>query len=54
MAPKSFLLTDAVSDYLLAHEDPLDEIEQSLIETTKALGGVSGMQIQIAMHRTST
>ena len=45
MAPKSFLLTDAVSDYLLAHQDPLDEIEQSLIETTKALGGVSGMQI---------
>jgi len=45
MAPKSFLLTDAVSDYLLAHQDSLDEIEQSLIETTKALGGVSGMQI---------
>lgn len=45
MAPKSFLLTDAVSDYLLAHAAPLDAVERSLIEATAALGAAAGMQI---------
>ncbi|HVV37401.1 MAG TPA: O-methyltransferase [Acidimicrobiales bacterium] len=45
MAPRSFLLTDELHAYLLAHMAPLDEVAQSLIDATVALGGVSGMQI---------
>jgi len=45
MSPKSFLLSEALSDYLLDHAAPLDAVERSLIERTAALGGVSGMQI---------
>ena len=45
MAPRSFLLSDELHGYLLAHAAPVDEIAQSLIDATAALGGVSGMQI---------
>jgi caffeoyl-CoA O-methyltransferase len=45
MAPRSFLLSDELHAYLLAHAAPVDEVAQSLIDATAALGGVSGMQI---------
>jgi predicted O-methyltransferase YrrM len=45
MAPRSFLLSDELHKYLIAHAAPVDEIAQSLIDATAALGGVSGMQI---------
>ncbi|HVT75783.1 MAG TPA: O-methyltransferase [Acidimicrobiales bacterium] len=45
MAPRSFLLTDELHAYLLAHMAPVDDVAQSLIDATVALGGVSGMQI---------
>jgi caffeoyl-CoA O-methyltransferase len=45
MAPRSFLLSDELHAYLLGHAAPVDEIAQSLIDSTAALGGVSGMQI---------
>jgi caffeoyl-CoA O-methyltransferase len=45
MAPKSFFLTEAAHDYLLAHGTPPDDIQRELIEETSRLGGVSGMQI---------
>jgi caffeoyl-CoA O-methyltransferase len=45
MAPRSFLLSDELHAYLLAHAAPVDEVGQSLIDATAALGGVSGMQI---------
>jgi caffeoyl-CoA O-methyltransferase len=43
--PKSFLLTPELSDYLVAHGSPPDEVQQGLIEATAALGGVSLMQV---------
>ena len=45
MAPRSFLLSDELHAYLLAHAAPVDEVGQSLIDATAALGAVSGMQI---------
>ncbi|MEY2471216.1 MAG: caffeoyl-CoA O-methyltransferase [Actinomycetota bacterium] len=45
MAPRSFLLSDELHAYLLAHTAPVDDIAQSLIDATVALGGVAGMQI---------
>ncbi|MEY2419105.1 MAG: caffeoyl-CoA O-methyltransferase [Actinomycetota bacterium] len=45
MAPRSFLLSDELHAYLLAHTAPVDEVAQSLIDGTVALGGVAGMQI---------
>jgi caffeoyl-CoA O-methyltransferase len=45
MAPRSFLLSDDLHAYLLDHAPPVDEVAQSLIDATAALGGVSGMQI---------
>ncbi len=45
MSPKSFLLSDAVHDYLLASSTPVDEVLRSLAEETAALGGVSRMQV---------
>jgi caffeoyl-CoA O-methyltransferase len=45
MAPRSFLLSDDLHGYLLAHTAPVDEIQQSLIDATAALGTVAGMQI---------
>lgn len=43
--PKSFFLTQAVHDYLLAHAPPLDDVQRDLIAETEALGGISMMQI---------
>ncbi|MEQ1787468.1 MAG: O-methyltransferase [Acidimicrobiales bacterium] len=42
---KSILVTKAVHDYAVAHGTPPDEVQESLIATTAALGGVSRMQI---------
>jgi caffeoyl-CoA O-methyltransferase len=45
-APKSFHLSPAVHEYIVAHGTPPDEIEQWLIGETKArVGDLSGMQI---------
>jgi caffeoyl-CoA O-methyltransferase len=43
--PKSFHLTPAIHDYLVAHGTPPDEVQRALIEETRALGGWSLMQI---------
>jgi caffeoyl-CoA O-methyltransferase len=43
--PKSFFLTQAVHDYLVAHIPPLDDVQRDLIAETEALGGISIMQI---------
>jgi caffeoyl-CoA O-methyltransferase len=43
--PKSFLVTPVLDAYLRSHSEPLDEVQQALIERTAALGGVSGMQV---------
>ena len=43
--PKSFHLSPAVHDYLVAHGTPPDELQQALIDETKALGAISLMQI---------
>jgi caffeoyl-CoA O-methyltransferase len=45
MAPRSFLLSDELHTYLLDHLPAVDEVAQSLIDATAALGAVSGMQI---------
>jgi caffeoyl-CoA O-methyltransferase len=45
MSPKSFFLSSEVHDYLLAHGQRPDAIQQSLIDATLALGAVAGMQI---------
>jgi caffeoyl-CoA O-methyltransferase len=43
--PKSFFLSPAISDYLVAHGTPPDELQGRLIAETKTLGAVAGMQI---------
>lgn len=43
--PKSFQLSRAIHDYLLAHGGRPDAIGAALIEETRSLGGVSIMQI---------
>jgi caffeoyl-CoA O-methyltransferase len=43
--PKGIGLTRELHDYLVAHGSPPDDVQQSLIERTKALGPVAGMQI---------
>jgi caffeoyl-CoA O-methyltransferase len=45
VAPKSFLLTAELADYLVGHGSPPDALQLALIEETRALGPVSGMQI---------
>ena len=45
VAPKSFLLTAELSAYLVGHGTPPDALQLELIEETRALGAVSGMQI---------
>jgi caffeoyl-CoA O-methyltransferase len=42
---KSILVTPAVHDYAVAHGTPPDAVQESLIEATAALGGISRMQI---------
>jgi caffeoyl-CoA O-methyltransferase len=44
-APKSFHLSPEIHDYLLRHGSPPDPVAQALIEETRALGGISLMQI---------
>ena len=43
--PKSFLLSGELSDYLVSHGTPPDEVQEALIAETAALGAVAGMQI---------
>jgi caffeoyl-CoA O-methyltransferase len=43
--PKSFFLSPEIQAYLVAHGTPPDPVQQTLIEETKALGGISMMQI---------
>jgi caffeoyl-CoA O-methyltransferase len=45
VAPKSFLLSAELSGYLVGHGTPPDAIQLALIEETRELGAVSGMQI---------
>lgn len=45
MTPKSFLLSEEVHRYLVAHCTPLGPVDRALIEETAALGPVAGMQI---------
>src|SRR4051794_29192474 len=42
---KSVVVTVPVHDYLVAHGTPPDDVQQSLIDATSALGGISMMQI---------
>jgi len=44
-APKSFHLSPGLHEYVVAHGTPPDEVQRSLIEETRALGGISMMQI---------
>jgi len=43
--PKSFFLSEAIHDYLIAHGTPPDAVQRSLIEETAELGGIAMMQI---------
>lgn len=43
--PKSFHLSPEIHDYLVRHGTPPDAVQQSLIAETRALGGISIMQI---------
>jgi caffeoyl-CoA O-methyltransferase len=43
--PKSFFLSPAISDYLISHGTPPDDLQARLIAETKTLGAVAGMQI---------
>jgi caffeoyl-CoA O-methyltransferase len=45
MSPKSFFLSSEIHEYLLAHGQRPDAVQQSLIDATAALGPVAGMQI---------
>src|SRR6478672_10819159 len=45
MSPKSFFLSSELHEYLLAHGQRPDAVQQSLIDATAALGPVAGMQI---------
>jgi caffeoyl-CoA O-methyltransferase len=44
-APKSFQLSPAVHEYLVAHGTPPDEVQRALIAETAQLGGISMMQV---------
>ncbi|MFZ4584095.1 MAG: O-methyltransferase [Acidimicrobiia bacterium] len=45
MSPRSFLLNDALHEYLVAHAAPLDDVQRALIDETAALGAIAEMQI---------
>ena len=45
VAPKSFLLTAELAAYLVGHGSPPDALQLALIEETRGLGPVAGMQI---------
>jgi len=44
-APKSFHLSPAIHEYIVAHGSPPDEVLAGLISATRELGGISIMQI---------
>ncbi len=43
--PKSFFLSAPLADYLIEHSEPCDDVQRGLIDETRRLGGVAGMQI---------
>jgi caffeoyl-CoA O-methyltransferase len=43
--PKSFFLTPAIAQYLVAHGTPPDELQARLIAETRQLGPIAAMQI---------
>ena len=43
--PKSFFLSPAIADYLVAHGTPPDDVQRRLIAETRDLGPIAGMQI---------
>jgi caffeoyl-CoA O-methyltransferase len=43
--PKSFFLSPEMHEYLVGHGLPLDDVQRDLIEETRALGPIAGMQI---------
>lgn len=43
--PKTVVVTPEIHEYLVAHGDPPDAVQRSLIEATSALGPVAAMQI---------
>jgi caffeoyl-CoA O-methyltransferase len=43
--PKSFFLGADAHEYLVAHGTPPDDVQRALIDETRTLGGVAGMQI---------
>ena len=45
VAPKSFLLTHELADYIVGHGTPPDAVQLALIDETRELGAVAGMQI---------
>src|SRR5216683_2773950 len=45
VAPKSFLLTPELAEYLVGHGSPPDAVQLALIDETRKLGAVAGMQI---------
>jgi caffeoyl-CoA O-methyltransferase len=45
VAPKSFLLTPELAAYVVEHGSPPDAVQLALIEETRGLGQVAGMQI---------
>jgi caffeoyl-CoA O-methyltransferase len=45
MAPRSFLLSDVLADYVQAHSPTPDLVSASVIDRTQELGDVAGMQI---------
>jgi predicted O-methyltransferase YrrM len=45
VAPKSFLLTSELATYLIGHGSPPDAVQRALIDETRALGPVAGMQV---------
>lgn len=42
---RSFLTSDALAAYVVAHSDPLDAVAADVVARTAALGDVAGMQI---------
>jgi caffeoyl-CoA O-methyltransferase len=42
---KSFFLAPDAHEYLVAHSLPLDDVQRDLIEETRRLGAVAGMQV---------
>ena len=45
MAPRSYLLDEPTTAYVLAHSEPPDEVVAWLVEQTTALGDIAAMQI---------